>query len=25
LELSRDADKIIQLLGPNGNFSNYPY
>ena len=25
LELSRDADKIVQLLGPNGNFSNYPY
>ena len=25
LELSRDADKIFQLLGPNGNFSNYPY
>jgi hypothetical protein len=25
LELSRDADKIIQLLGPNGNFSNFPY
>jgi hypothetical protein len=25
LELSRDADKIAQLLGPNGNFSNYPY
>jgi hypothetical protein len=25
LELPRDADRIIQLLGPNGNFSNYPY
>ncbi len=25
LELSRDSDKIIQLLGPNGNFSNFPY
>ncbi|GER81231.1 MAG: glycosyltransferase family 39 protein [Anaerolineales bacterium] len=25
LELHRDADKIIQLLGPNGNHSNYPY
>jgi hypothetical protein len=25
LELSRDADRIVQLLGPNGNFSNYPY
>jgi Dolichyl-phosphate-mannose-protein mannosyltransferase len=25
LELSRDADKILQLLGPNGNFSNFPY
>jgi hypothetical protein len=25
LELSRDADKILQLLGPNGNHSNYPY
>jgi hypothetical protein len=25
LELSRDTDKIVQLLGPNGNFSNYPY
>lgn len=24
-ELSREADKIIQLLGPNGNFSNFPY
>jgi hypothetical protein len=25
LELSRDADKILQLLGPNGNLSNFPY
>lgn len=25
LELTRDADRIVQLLGPNGNFSNYPY
>lgn len=25
LELRRDADKIIQLLGPNGNLSNFPY
>ncbi len=25
LELARDADKIIQLLGPDGNHSNYPY
>ena len=25
LELSRDADKIVQLLGPSGNFSNFPY
>ena len=25
LELSRDADRIAQLLGPNGNFSNFPY
>lgn len=24
-ELSRDADKIVQLLGPNGNHSNLPY
>ncbi len=24
-ELSRDADKIVQLLGPNGNHSNFPY
>jgi hypothetical protein len=25
LELSRDADKILQLFGPNGNLSNFPY
>ncbi len=25
LELFRDGDKILQLLGPNGNFSNFPY
>jgi hypothetical protein len=25
LELIRDGDKILQLLGPNGNFSNFPY
>jgi len=25
LELSRDADKIAQLLGPNGNQSYFPY
>jgi hypothetical protein len=25
LELSRDADKIFQLLGPDGNLSNFPY
>ncbi len=25
LELSRDADRIVQLFSPNGNFSNYPY
>jgi hypothetical protein len=24
-ELVRDADKIAQLLGPNGNQSYYPY
>jgi len=24
-ELSRDADKILQLLGPNGNQSHFPY
>ncbi|MBI5945277.1 MAG: glycosyltransferase family 39 protein [Chloroflexi bacterium] len=24
-ELSRDADKIAQLLGPNGNNSHFPY
>jgi hypothetical protein len=24
-ELSRDADRIVQLLSPNGNFSNFPY
>jgi hypothetical protein len=25
LELHRDADKIVQLLGPNGNQSYFPY
>jgi hypothetical protein len=25
LELFRDGDKILQLLGPDGNFSNFPY
>jgi len=25
LELTRDADKIAQLLGPNGNQSYFPY
>ena len=25
LELIRDADKIAQLLGPNGNQSHFPY
>jgi hypothetical protein len=25
LELIRDADKIAQLLGPNGNQSYFPY
>jgi len=25
VELSRDADKIAQLLGPNGNQSHFPY
>jgi len=25
LELIRDGDKILQLLGPNGNYSNFPY
>ncbi len=25
LELSRDADKIAALLGPNGNQTNFPY
>jgi len=25
LELHRDADKILQLLGPNGNQSYFPY
>jgi len=24
-ELTRDADKIVQLLGPNGNQSYFPY
>jgi hypothetical protein len=24
-ELLRDADKIVQLLGPNGNQSYFPY
>jgi hypothetical protein len=24
-ELIRDADKIAQLLGPNGNQSHFPY
>jgi hypothetical protein len=25
VELIRDADKISQLLGPNGNQSHFPY
>jgi hypothetical protein len=25
LELIRDADKIAQLLGPNGNQTHFPY